>query len=108
MASKYVKIGSVIKSIRKDGSENFSIGLGSKGKNPQYNLSVELVVRDSNGKVVARQTDGFINLNNPRTEPDELLQRGIITEEKAHEMKQNLNKLPDKIKFVLKVPTVSS
>ena len=105
--AKNVKIGSVIKSTRKDGSDNYSIGLGSKGKNPQYNLSVELIVRDSTGKIVARQTDGFINLNDPRTEGQELYKLGIINEDKAHEMTENAKKLSDKIKFVLKVAAIA-
>lgn len=104
MASKYVKLGSLIVSKRQDGSDNISIGLGQKGKNAQYNLTVELVVKDATGKVVARQTDGFINLTDPRTEADDLLKIGLIDEEKAAVMRENAKKLSDKVKYILKVP----
>ncbi len=107
MANKYLKIGSVIKSIRKDGSENFSIGLGTKGKNPQYDLSVELIVKDNTGKIVGRQVDGFVNLINPRTEANDLLKAGVIDEARAAQMNENVQKLPEKIKFTLKIPALN-
>lgn len=104
MASKYIKVGSVIVSERADKSKNIAIGLGQKGKKEEYNLSVEIIVRDNAGKVVARQTDGFINLSDPRTEPDELLKANLITEEQAADMKNNVAKLSDKVKYTLKMP----
>lgn len=105
--SKTAKIGSVFLTKDRSGADRFSIGLGVKGKNPDYDLSVELVVKDRSGKVVARQTDGFINLVDPRTQPDELLSRGLVTEEVAGRMKEQVSKIPEKIRFQLTVPRSS-
>lgn len=38
-----------------------------KNTDPKYNHSVEVIVRDSTGKEVHRQTNGYINLDDPRT-----------------------------------------
>jgi hypothetical protein len=107
MASKYIKIGSIIATDNKNdpnGPKRISIGLGQKGKNTQYDLSVEVLVKDKSGKVVARQTDGFINLVDPRTQPDELLKAGVINEDQAIEMKNNASKLSEKVRYILQVP----
>ena len=99
-----LKIGKLIQEQRKDGTKNTYLALGStKNKDPRYNLSVEILVKDATGKVVAKQTNGFVNLSNPRTEPDELLRAGKITEEVAEKMKSYLPKLPEKIKYDVKM-----
>lgn len=77
-----------------DGRKMVSIGLGQKNKkNPKYDLTVEITVKDATGKVVASQKDGWINLVNPRTQPDELLAAGIIKEDAAIKMKEDWKKL---------------
>ncbi len=103
MAVKKIKLGNLIKTKRADGSTFLSIGLGSKGKNSQYDQSVTVTVRNADGKVVAEQTDGFIDVVDPRTEPAGLLAAGVISEEMAEKMTQNLATLPDKIRYHLKI-----
>lgn len=76
-----------------------SIGLGNKGKNDKYNLSVEITVKDHTGKVVAHQTDGFLELVDPRKQPDDLLAAELISEEMAEKMKENVAKISDKVKY---------
>ena len=65
MAQK-VKVGNLmVKDVEYNGVKKKlrSIGLGSKSnKNPKYNQSVEIIVRDSAGKVLARQTDGWLEV----------------------------------------------
>lgn len=61
--SKMSQIGSVW--TKKDGTGHF-IKLGNQNKNEKYNLTVELTVRDSSGKVVSQITDGFLTLIDPR------------------------------------------
>lgn len=97
-ANKSVQIGSVIVSER-NGQKQISIGLGRKGKKSQYDVTIELVAKDFTGKIIATQTDGFLNLVDPRTRPDELLQLGLISEEKYSEMKASLQNIPEKIKY---------
>ncbi len=84
-----------------------AVGLGNKGKNPDYDVTVEILVKDHTGKVIAKQVDGFINLVDPRTQPDELYSAGIISEEKLHQMQNQLKTLPEKIKFQLLVPRIA-
>lgn len=98
--SKNVRIGSLVVNEYK-GKRLLSIGLGNKSKNSKYDLHVEVVVKDSQGKVVSKQTDGFLGLEDPRTKPDELLAAGIISEDIAHKMKEDVSKLSDKVKYNL-------
>lgn len=43
------------------------VSLGnSRATNDKYNYSVEIIVRDSSGKVVASQKDGFLTIKDPR------------------------------------------
>lgn len=66
--SKYVKLGAVLKS--KDGEGSY-IALGdNKAKDEKYRFSVELIVRDAAGNVVAKQTDGFVSVFDPRKNRD--------------------------------------
>ena len=106
MANKKIKLGSLIKERKKNknGTEYDAIyiGLGQKNpKSPQYNFSVELVVKDSKGNVVATQKDGFIELSDPRTKPDQLLEIGVISEEQAEKMKDSASRMPEKVKYEL-------
>jgi hypothetical protein len=97
--AKKIAIGKLLVSKFPDGSPSVSLALGNNSTNPKYKLSVEITVKDGNGNTVAKQTDGFLNLNDPRTAPDELLSKGIISEDTAIEMKDRLAKLSDKVKY---------
>lgn len=62
-----VKAGSVWK--KKDGTGMY-IALGdSRNKNPDFNYSVEVIVKNAKGEVVASQTDGFLTILDPRKSP---------------------------------------
>jgi len=104
--AKNVQIGSVMVSDDKNGNKRISIGLGRKNKPPYQNndVTVEVLVKDSTGKVLARQTDGFLNLVDPRTQPDELLKLGLVSEETAGKMRASAAKLPEKIKYQVVLP----
>jgi hypothetical protein len=54
---------------KKTDPNHFSIKLGQESDRPEYNYDVEVIVKDGNGKIVARQTNGFLTLKNPRTSP---------------------------------------
>lgn len=107
MAQKKIKVGSLIKSEKEvNGVKKswLSIGLGQKNdKRPEYDQTVEIIVRDNKGKVVAQQTDGWLDLVNPREEPKELLAAGVISEEMAEKMSENVKKLSDKVKYVVRM-----
>lgn len=63
--SKMSKIGGVW-SKNKD-PNSFSIKLGTSGnKDPKYDMSVEIVVKNGAGEVIAKQTDGWLTLKDPR------------------------------------------
>lgn len=106
--NKKLRIGNLLVEKKKSqaGREYTSVYLGlgnDRNKNPDYNLSVELVVKDHTGKVVHTQKNGFVSLVDPRTQPDELLAAGIINEEQHNKMKERLSNLPDKIKYALEL-----
>jgi len=70
VAAKMHKIGALW--TKKDNPEKFYIQLGNKGKNAQYDLTVEITVKDATGAIVAQRStageDGlFLALNDPRT-----------------------------------------
>lgn len=65
---KFTKLGTVWS--KKEDPDAFFVKLGNKGKNTQYDLTVEITVKDSEGKVVAQQTDGFLTLSDPRKSPN--------------------------------------
>jgi|GEM_PF-4393848 hypothetical protein len=66
--SKLNKIGAV---WRKKDDSGFYIRLGNESKTkPEYNLSVEVIVRNAQGEVVAKQTDGFLTLLDPREQAE--------------------------------------
>lgn len=110
--AKKLKVGSLLVNKRKftnNGTEvektMISLALGNlKNKDPRYDLSVELTVRDNTGKIVHSQTNGFVNLIDPRTQPDELLKAGIIDEPTHTKMKERLTNLPDMVKYSLEIP----
>lgn len=103
--AKYVQIGNLVVQ-EKDGERSGSIALGNKSANPDYNYSVELIVRDGKGKVIAQQKDGWINLEDPRTKPDKLLKMNLISEEVANKMKGQAQKIPKSITHQLTVKRV--
>lgn len=111
MALKKIKVGSLIKSEKefevngKKVKKTFlSIGLGNKSTNkPDYNQSVEIIIRDSRGKIVAQQTDGFLDVIDPRKEPEDLFSANIIDEEQFKKMKENVAKLSEKVRYVVKL-----
>lgn len=107
MAQKKFKVGSLIKTDREANGVKksfLSIGLGQKNpKKPEWDQSVEIIVRNNKGDIVARQTDGFLDVVDPRKEPEELLAAGAIDEAMAEKMKQNVSKLSEKVRYVVKL-----
>lgn len=108
MANKKVRVGILLKNKKtftNNGKsverEMLSIALGTQGRDPKYNTTVELIVKDNTGKVIHTQTNGFINLTNPRTQPGELLQAGIISEEIYNKMLESAGMLNDSVRFTL-------
>lgn len=105
MKKKNVKIGCIwvndVKSIEQGEvvvKKVSSIKLGNRMKkdhpkyNPDYDLSVEITVKDGNGKVVAHSVDGFVNLRNPRDfKPDP-------------EKEQATRNVPENLKYELVIP----
>lgn len=61
--NKYTRVGQVLKG--KDGGSYITLG-NDRNKDPKYNYSVELTVRNSAGEVVAKQTDGYLSVFDPR------------------------------------------
>lgn len=80
MIKKY-KVGNV--QLKKDRSGT-TVALGNVSKNSKYATNIEIIVRDGEGNELARSTNGFLKVENPRTRPG-------ITEEQAA-------KIPDWIK----------
>lgn len=111
MAAKKIKVGSLIKTEKeyevngKKVKKTFlSIGLGQKNdKKPDFNQTVEMIVRDNRGKIVAQQTDGFLDVVDPRKEPEDLFSAGVIDEEQFKKMKENVAKLSEKVRYVLRL-----
>lgn len=103
---KKLTFGKVMTKKNKEGKINTFIALGQRNpKAPQYDLSVEIVVRGPNGDVLARQTDGFLEVVNPRTKHTELLALNLITEEQAAKMAERASKIPDAIRHELVIKT---
>ncbi len=104
-----LRIGNLIaekKTNKNTGQEYTSIYLGlgnTRNKDPKYNTTVELTIRDHTGKVVHTQQNGFVSLTDPRTQPDELLAAGVIDEVRAQKMRDGLENLPEKIKYSLEL-----
>lgn len=70
---KKFKVGAVQK--KKDGS-GVTVKLGNFNKNTKYATTTEVIVRDAQGNVLARSTDAFLQVVDPR-------KREGITEEQA-------------------------
>lgn len=104
--AKKLTFGNLIKTTGKDGETRLSLALGNKSKNERYNLTVEVVVRDNTGKVVAKQTDGFIDLVDPRAEPDRLLAKAIISEELHGKLKESASKISEKVRYQARINTL--
>lgn len=78
---KYIKVGTVMK--KKDGTSNF-LALGqSNPKNPKYNFTVEITIKDATGAVVGQTTNGILSIQNPRKRPG-------ISEEQAARIPANI------------------
>lgn len=82
MARKFHKVGNV--QMKKDRSGT-TIALGNYNKNPAYQTTVEMIVRDAQGNVLAKQVGGFLQVSDPRKRPG-------ITEEQVE-------KIPEWIKY---------
>lgn len=62
--TKSVRIGNVLSG--KEDKDAFYIKLGAeKQKDPKYNRSVEIIVKDDEGNVLAHQKNGFISMAKP-------------------------------------------
>ncbi len=70
---KRFKVGTV--QLKKDRSGT-TVQLGNQSRNEKYATTVEVIVRDGQGKELARSTGGYLKVENPRTRPG-------ITEEQA-------------------------
>lgn len=103
MANKRIKLGSLLVSEKTSTNKGGPyIGLGDvKNKDPKYNYNVELIVTNSTGEVVFKQKNGFINLVDPRTQPDELLALGLISESEAEKRREQVARIPSFIKYTL-------
>lgn len=99
---KTFRIGNLL-NTKYEGKTLLSIGLGTKGKNSDYDNSVEVIVRNHKGEVVARQTDGFLNLVDVRKEPKDLFDANIIDEETFNKMQAGLENLSEKVKYSLRL-----
>jgi hypothetical protein len=63
-SSKWTKVGAILKT---DPDKGAFIVLGNaNSKNEKYRTTVELVVKDANGNVVAKSTNGFLTIQDPR------------------------------------------
>lgn len=115
MAKKRFKIGTLLTNKRKftnNGREVektlVSLALGNiRNKDPKYNMSVEIIVRDHAGKVLHKQENGFLNLIDIRAQPDELLSAGIIDQAEYEVRKERIEKLPDSVRYSLEVSSDS-
>lgn len=73
--NKYVRVGTVMKSKENEGSY---IVLGNPtAKEEKYRTTVELTVRDSAGNIVASQTGGFLNVNDPHEKAPKFILKEI-------------------------------
>lgn len=100
--AKNVRVGNLLNN-KVNGKTLLSIGLGNKGKDPKYNTTVEITIKDSEGNVIAKQTNGFLNLVDPRKEPDDLFAAGKITEEVRDKMKSGVAKLNEMVKYSVRL-----
>lgn len=64
--AKFTKIGAI---MEKDGKTFVVLG-NTRSTNKKYNFDVEITVKDSEGKVVAKAKNGFLSLKDPRANPN--------------------------------------
>ena len=66
--AKQTRIGSVWQTKASTAEDpKFFLRLGQKNpKKPQYDLTVEVTVKDKDGNVVSKLTDGYLTLADPR------------------------------------------
>lgn len=62
---------------------------------------VELIARLRSGEEVVIPSGSYVNLDDPRKLPDQLLKAGKITEEQADGMRERAAELPDFVKAQL-------
>lgn len=97
-----LKIATVMTNKREDGSFSTFLVLGNKNKTPteankKFENSVEIIVRNHEGKVVYQQLDGFISLEDPRTRPQELLKAKAINEDMYNKMMERVARMSEKV-----------
>lgn len=103
--SKKIKVGSLLATEVDDKATGakkrlLSVALGTKSPhNPQNDLSVEITVKDSKGNIVAQQKDGYLDLIDPRKQPDELFAAGLIDKSMRDKMLENVSKISEKVKY---------
>ncbi len=92
--SKQVKFGTVWNKKWPDGRPNVCISLGQTSGKPEYQYDVTVMITDKKGNVIAKQTNGFLNVVDPRKLPEELLAAGKIGEDTADKMRGRLTTMP--------------
>lgn len=92
---KKVKFGTVISKLDKNGNKSTFVALGQKGKDPKWNTTVEITVKDANGKVISHQVDGFMQVNNPHKVSEQLL--ASLSEEQQQKALERAAKVPENI-----------
>lgn len=109
MANKKVKFATIMRKKQENGSYSNFIVLGNKSKDSsksKYDVSVEIIVRDNTGTVIAHQQDGFISVEDPRTRPDELLNNKAIDEAQYNKMLEAVGRIPDTVRAELTINKV--
>jgi hypothetical protein len=65
--SKFLRIGAVVK---KRNGKGVVVALGNaQAKNEKYRTTVEVTLKDASGKTIAKTTNGFLSVFNPRQRP---------------------------------------
>lgn len=91
--AKTVKLGSVVK--KKPDAEGRSQGV-------VFKTNVDLIARNYDGSEVVIPRGSYVNIDNPRELPDKLLAMGKIDEERAEEMRAEIEeKVPSFVTFDL-------
>lgn len=77
--AKTVKVGVVLQLEDKKGNPYRTIALGNtKNKDPKYNRTVQIRVLDDEGNVVAKATNPFLSLYEPKYESDKVLSELVL------------------------------
>jgi hypothetical protein len=86
MAIKKFKVGNV--QLKKDRS-GVTVALGNYSKDPKYATTVEMIVRDGSGNVLAKTTGGFLQVVDPRKQ---------LNKDGTEKSEEQLAKIPEWIK----------